>query len=226
MQLLSDLKGIAEQLGVKNYKKLAKQELIYAILDTQASTPEKDLPAKKKAEEKSEKPERPKRVNVKKEKAEKPLRKKEAVDFEKSADELLQSFDLELEAPAVPTDSTASDDKVKQEKKPKKAEHSPRKPSSERDDRPQRKPAERSPRKPNSEHEERGPKKPNADVAAPATDSPKGESDRERPQRRPERVASPEDEARRKEKQERYDERKKVQASIKEFEGAIKSEGV
>ena len=98
MQLLSDLKGIAEQLGVKNYKKLAKQELIYAILDTQASTPEKDLPAKKKAEEKSEKPERPKRVNVKKEKAEKPLRKKEAVDFEKSADELLQSFDLELEA--------------------------------------------------------------------------------------------------------------------------------
>ena len=223
MQLLSDLKGIAEQLGVKNYKKLAKQELIYAILDTQASTPEQDLPVKKKAETK---PERPKRVNVKKEKAEKPLRKKEAVDFEKSADELLQSFDLELEATAVPKDSTTSDDKDKEEKKPKKAEHSPRKPNSKRDSRPPRKPAERSPRKPNSEREERSSKKPNADVAAQATDSPKGESERERPQRRPERVVSPEDEARRKEKQERYDERKKVQATIKEFEGAIKSEGV
>ena len=94
MQLLSDLKGIAEQLGVKNYKKLAKQELIYAILDTQASTPEKDLPVKKKAETKSE---RPKRVNVKKEKAEKPIGKKKVADFEKSADELLESFDLELD---------------------------------------------------------------------------------------------------------------------------------
>lgn len=88
LQLLSDLKKIAEELGVKNYKKLAKQELIYAILEVQATTPEKDLP-KKQIEKK---PKRPKRVNVKEAKAD----KKEIKDFEKSADELLESFDLEL----------------------------------------------------------------------------------------------------------------------------------
>jgi transcription termination factor Rho len=224
MQLLSDLKGIAEQLGVKNYKKLAKQELIYAILDTQASTPEKDLPTKKKAEAK---PARPKRVNVKKEKAEKPIGKKEVSDFEKSADELLESFDLELDASIKPIDSSAKVSRDKKDQKPKKAERGPRKSNSERDERAQNKPAERSPRKPNSERDERSPRRPNVEVSTPEKGGPQGEkSDRERPQRRPERVLTPEDEERRKEKQERYEQKRKVQATIKEFEGAIKSEGV
>ena len=216
MQLLSDLKGIAEQLGAKNYKKLAKQELIYAILDTQASTPEKDLPVKKKAEAKAE---RPKRVNVKKEKTEKPIKKKEVTDFEKSADELLESFDLELDASVKPfaTPAKESSDKDKEEKKPKKVERSPRKASAERSE---RKPIEREPRQANTD---RGPRKANAEASDAAKDEKQGQ---ERPQRRPERVVSPEDEARRKEKQERYEEKKKVQATIKEFEGAIKSEGV
>jgi transcription termination factor Rho len=219
MQLLSDLKEIAEQLGVKNYKKLAKQELIYAILDTQASTPEKDLPTKKKAETKPERPERPKRVNVKKEKKEKPIKGKEVADFEKSADELLESFDLELDASTKPLATPAKEgsDKVNEEKKPKKVERSPRKPNAERGE---RKPAEREPRQ---VKEDRSPKKPDAEDS----DSPKGEKpEQERLQRRPERAPSPEDEARRKEKQERYEQKKNVQATIKEFEGAIKSEGV
>ncbi|WP_276497966.1 transcription termination factor Rho [Pontibacter litorisediminis] len=38
-RLLSELKEIAEQLGVKNFKKLSKQDLIYKILDQQAITP-------------------------------------------------------------------------------------------------------------------------------------------------------------------------------------------
>ncbi|WP_299755168.1 transcription termination factor Rho [uncultured Pontibacter sp.] len=38
-RLLSELKEIAEQLGVKNFKKLSKQDLIYKILDQQAVTP-------------------------------------------------------------------------------------------------------------------------------------------------------------------------------------------
>jgi len=221
MQLLSDLKEIAEQLGVKNYKKLAKQELIYAILETQASTPEKDLPTKKKAEAevKPAKAERPKRVNVKKEKTEKPVKKKEAPDFEKSADDLLQSFDLELDASSTkPIDSSAKEGKGKEdkeEKRPKKVDRSPRKPN----ERGERKPVERSPRKPN---EDRGPRKPNE-----AGEQAKGDkSEQERPQRRPERVLTPEEEERRKEKQDRYEQKKKVQATIREFEGAIKSEGV
>ncbi|WP_347157861.1 transcription termination factor Rho [Pontibacter chitinilyticus] len=41
-RLLSELKEIAEDLGVKNFKKLSKQDLIYKILDQQAITsPEK-----------------------------------------------------------------------------------------------------------------------------------------------------------------------------------------
>jgi transcription termination factor Rho len=39
-KLLSELKEIAEQLGVSNFKKLAKKELIYKILDQQAILPE------------------------------------------------------------------------------------------------------------------------------------------------------------------------------------------
>jgi transcription termination factor Rho len=42
LRLLSELKEIAENLGVKNYKKLAKKELIYKILDQQAIMPEVD----------------------------------------------------------------------------------------------------------------------------------------------------------------------------------------
>lgn len=41
MKLLTELKEIAEQLELKKFKKLTKQELIYAILDDQAKNPEK-----------------------------------------------------------------------------------------------------------------------------------------------------------------------------------------
>jgi len=40
LKLLSELREIAEQIGVKNQKKLAKKELIYKILDQQAIMPE------------------------------------------------------------------------------------------------------------------------------------------------------------------------------------------
>ena len=36
VRLLSELKEIAEDMGVKNAKKLSKQDLIYKILDQQA----------------------------------------------------------------------------------------------------------------------------------------------------------------------------------------------
>ena len=47
LRLLSELKEIAEELGVKNRKSLKKDELVYAILDQQAITPEQALPKKK-----------------------------------------------------------------------------------------------------------------------------------------------------------------------------------
>ncbi|WP_161890372.1 transcription termination factor Rho [Pontibacter russatus] len=48
-RLLSELKEIAEDLGVKNFRKLSKQDLIYKILDTQAVTPSEQLPKKYKS---------------------------------------------------------------------------------------------------------------------------------------------------------------------------------
>jgi transcription termination factor Rho len=47
VKLLSELKEIADQLGINNYKKLQKKELIYKILDQQAITPINQLPEKK-----------------------------------------------------------------------------------------------------------------------------------------------------------------------------------
>ncbi|GGK65230.1 transcription termination factor Rho [Rufibacter glacialis] len=53
--LLSELKEIAENLGVTNFKKLSKQDLIYKILDQQAVTPLENLPKKyKKASRKAD----------------------------------------------------------------------------------------------------------------------------------------------------------------------------
>ncbi len=50
LRLLSELKEIAEEMGVQNYKKLPKKELIYKILDHQAVMPEDALPKKKSAQ--------------------------------------------------------------------------------------------------------------------------------------------------------------------------------
>jgi transcription termination factor Rho len=47
IRLLSELKEIADELGVKNHKSLKKDDLVYAILDQQAITPEQALPKKK-----------------------------------------------------------------------------------------------------------------------------------------------------------------------------------
>jgi len=49
LKLLSELKEIAEKLGVSQYKKLPKKELIYKILDQQALMPESELPKKEAA---------------------------------------------------------------------------------------------------------------------------------------------------------------------------------
>ncbi|WP_242922998.1 transcription termination factor Rho [Pontibacter liquoris] len=49
-RLLSELKEIAEDLGVKNFKKLSKQDLVYKILDQQAITPPDKIDKKFKSE--------------------------------------------------------------------------------------------------------------------------------------------------------------------------------
>ncbi|MEM7108004.1 MAG: transcription termination factor Rho [Bacteroidota bacterium] len=98
VRLLSELKEIAEELSLKNYKRLSKEDLIYKILDQQAVMPEKDLPKKKKAEKpqaeetkvdekKEPKPRRRQNVKSKKEENEKDM----------SSEEVLESFNIELD---------------------------------------------------------------------------------------------------------------------------------
>ncbi len=96
VRLLSELKEIAEGLGVKNFKKLPKKELIYKILDYQAANPQTKKEKSKKEPAKTEPVNEPnitatiaKRENVKE------IETKDAAN--KSADELLESFDMELD---------------------------------------------------------------------------------------------------------------------------------
>jgi transcription termination factor Rho len=58
-RLLSDLKEIAEQLQVGNFKRLSKQDLIYKILDQQAILPADQQPTKKPANSASAAPAAP-----------------------------------------------------------------------------------------------------------------------------------------------------------------------
>jgi transcription termination factor Rho len=87
LKLLSELKEIAEKLGVAQYKKLPKKELIYKILDQQALLPESDLP--KKEEEKSTPKSAPasKKESTPKAKAPKREEKSEKKTEKKSEDE-------------------------------------------------------------------------------------------------------------------------------------------
>jgi transcription termination factor Rho len=108
VRLLSELKDIAEELKLDNYKKLPKKELIYKILDFQASNPEatqkkatpegndaKAAPTDNGAEKKEEKKRFiPKRENVKK----KPDNKEATESPKKSSDDVLESFDLDLDS--------------------------------------------------------------------------------------------------------------------------------
>ncbi|MEQ1585665.1 MAG: transcription termination factor Rho [Cyclobacteriaceae bacterium] len=91
VRLLSELKEIAEGMGVKNAKKLAKQDLVYKILDQQAIAG--DAPAPKQAPAgDSERKMRPRRrENVAPDVAPKPQEQEE--EKELSSDEILQSID-------------------------------------------------------------------------------------------------------------------------------------
>jgi transcription termination factor Rho len=91
VRLLSELKDIAEGMGIKNAKKLGKQELVYKILDQQAVSGE-PAPAKKEGD--AERKMRPRRrENVAPTPSAEPTPEKEL-----STDDLLQSMDIDLEA--------------------------------------------------------------------------------------------------------------------------------
>jgi transcription termination factor Rho len=89
VRLLSELKEIAEGLGVKNAKKLAKQDLVYKILDQQAIAGDTAPAPNKPGSAESDRKMRPRRrENVTPEAAPKAQEKEEL-----SSDEILQSID-------------------------------------------------------------------------------------------------------------------------------------
>ncbi len=90
VKLLSELKDMAEEMGVKNAKKLGKQELIYKILDEQSL--KEEAPKKSAPSPDAERKMRPRRrENVAPPAAVKP-------EKEESSDEMLQSLDVDLES--------------------------------------------------------------------------------------------------------------------------------
>ena len=175
VHLLSELKEIAEKLDITDFKKLPKKELIYKILDKQAITPEKDLPAKTKPAEEKNDSKRQKRSNPKNDKDKKP-EKKESL----SADELLKSFDLELESVEAPS--------IKEAPSPKREE-------AKRDHSSDNKPDNRRPRTNRKQNSEGG------------SEGEENNYDHS-------------------ERNERNHQKKKNQATIREFEGLIENEGV
>lgn len=138
VRLLSELKEIAEELGVKNHKSLKKDELVYAILDQQAITPEKALPKKKpSAVEATEtpqekpvekpKPAKPSATTAIEEPEYKPKFKRQNVT---EVPEVAQATQVETpkESPAKEKESKPAEQKAKPEVSAEKPERTVRKP--------------------------------------------------------------------------------------------------
>src|SRR5688572_23472269 len=101
VRLLSELKEIAEEMGVRNAKKLSKQDIIYKILDQQAVSGEAEkksaaaaAPSISEAE-----PERKLRPRRRENVAPTPPAAKNDSDF--SSDEILDSIDINFDTPST-----------------------------------------------------------------------------------------------------------------------------
>jgi transcription termination factor Rho len=125
VKLLSELKDIADGMGIKNARKLGKQELVYKILDEQAVKGE-DAPAKKEEPsgngDRKMRPRRRENVAPAGEEAPKPKagareKEKEKEKTEMSTEDLIQSIDLDLESsmPRFDEESNAPSFENKQE---------------------------------------------------------------------------------------------------------------
>ncbi|UXX80273.1 transcription termination factor Rho [Reichenbachiella carrageenanivorans] len=153
-RLLSELKEIAESLGIKNYKKSAKKDLIYKILDEQAINPQPA--AERKAEEL--KKEKPSEANAESKKETKSEEK-----TSKSANDLLSSFNLEAETKAPREKNERAPKAARPEKtpRPEKTEQSAKteQPKAETKDVKDKAPREKEERKDRGERNDRGDRK-------------------------------------------------------------------
>jgi transcription termination factor Rho len=103
VRLLSELKDIADGMGIKNAKKLGKQELVYKILDEQAvnppaSAPVATAPAKKSAPSIDGEPDRKMRPRRRENVAPSPKVETPRVEKEESSEEMLNSLDIDIDS--------------------------------------------------------------------------------------------------------------------------------
>ncbi len=129
VRLLSELREIAEGLGVKGAKKAAKKDLIYSILDHQATLPDSEVEKLKKQTEKA--PEAAEEPKKEKEES-KPRRKRQNVakvveEASKSAEDLLESFDLSVDESGTKGDDKKPEKAEKAESKEEKEKPEPKK---------------------------------------------------------------------------------------------------
>ena len=126
VRLLSELKEIAEEMGVKNAKKLSKQDIIYKILDQQAVSGEaaaekKSAPSTSVSEAEPERKLRPRRRENVAPAAPAP---KNDADF--SSDEILDSIDINFDTPSTSFNGSDSDSEspnvVEEQARPGKSE--------------------------------------------------------------------------------------------------------
>jgi transcription termination factor Rho len=107
VRLLSELKEIAEEFGVDNFKKLPKKELIYKILDHQASSPTEEPPKKVIAPQsvqsrESHREHEEKKLIIKRENVKAPVELPiENFERELTTDDLLESLTVDFEPQAV-----------------------------------------------------------------------------------------------------------------------------
>lgn len=127
VRLLSELKEIAEKLGVKNYKKLPKKELIYKILDQQALIPEEKVEKTRKTGDREEARRESRVPFAKRENVARP-----EVDFEEdptetTSDDLLESFSIDVDESIAsfggePEPPVTEEREEREEKRPRPAE--------------------------------------------------------------------------------------------------------
>jgi transcription termination factor Rho len=139
VRLLSELKEIAEELGHENYKKLPKKELIYKILDFQASIPDDDKPKKAPTGKKTDKPkarkeDKKKKLSIKRENVKaappappaKPEKVEEKSDEksgkEMSTEDLLESLSVDFDPSVIKFETASTPKAPKEDTKPKERE--------------------------------------------------------------------------------------------------------
>ena len=132
VRLLSELKEIAEEMGVKNAKKLSKQDIIYKILDQQAVSGEAAAEKKPAASASVSEAEPERKLRPRRRENVAPATPAPKGDADFSSDEILDSIDINFDTPSNTFNGSDSDSEsanvVEEQTRPGKTETKEEKP--------------------------------------------------------------------------------------------------